>query len=78
MVQGNQQNNPNVTNNLPNEMNNLMNNPAAFLARRKLNLPQNFQGGPREMVQHLLNSGQMNQNDFNRLQQFVNRVMPLK
>lgn len=74
MVQGNQ----NVQNSLPNEMNNLMNNPVSFLARRRLNLPQNFQGGPKEMVQHLLDSGQMKQDDFNRLQQFVNKVIPLR
>lgn len=77
----NQAGQPNLTQNIkqqiPNEMSNLINNPLEYLARRNLNLPQNFQGGPKEIVQHLVNSGQMDQNTFNRLYSFVNRIKPL-
>ena len=60
--------------NLMSQMNQLRSNPIQFLMNRKLKLPQNFQGGPQEIVQHLLNSGQMTQEQFNRLQGIVNNM----
>lgn len=57
--------------NMMDQMNALRSNPIQFLAQRKLNLPPNFQGGPRDIVQYLLNSGQMSQDQFNRLQSFL-------
>lgn len=65
-----QQNNvPNV--NLFSQLNALRSNPIQFLAQRRLNLPQNFTGGPREIVQYLLSSGQMSQDQFNRLSSMI-------
>jgi len=45
----------------------MMNNPIQFLMQRKLNVPQNIGNNPRAMVQHLMNTGQMNQQTFNQL-----------
>ena len=68
----NQNRNPiNNVSDMMSQMNELRANPIQFLAKRRLNLPQNFQGGPREIVQYLLNSGQMSQDQFNRLQNFL-------
>ena len=68
----NQNRNPiNNISDMMSQMNALRSNPVQFLAQRRLNLPQNFQGGPREIVQYLLNSGQMSQDQFNRLQNFL-------
>lgn len=57
---------------LMNQMNALRANPVQFLLQRRLNLPPNFTGGPREIVQYLLTSGQMSQDQFNTLQQITN------
>lgn len=59
--------------NLMNDMNALRSNPIQFLAQRRLNLPQNFSGGPQQIVQYLLNSGQMSQDQFNILSSIINR-----
>lgn len=68
----NQNRNPiNNISDMMSQMNALRANPVQFLAQRRLNLPQNFQGGPREIVQYLLDSGQMSQDQFNRLQNFL-------
>lgn len=57
--------------NIMSQMNALRSNPVQFLAQRQLNLPPDFTGGPREIVQYLLDSGQMSQDQFNRLQTFL-------
>lgn len=49
-------------------------NPMQFLMQRRLNIPQEIQGDPRSIVQHLLNTGQMRQEDFDRLQGIVNNI----
>lgn len=50
-------------------LNQLKSNPMQFLAQRKFNLPQNFQGGPQEIIQHLVNTGQVSQEQINQIQQ---------
>lgn len=49
-------------------------NPVQFLMQRRLNIPPELQNDPHAMVQHLLNTGQMTQADFNRLQGVVNNM----
>ena len=39
------------------------------------NMQKTLKGNPKEIVQGLLNSGQMSQQDFNRLSQMANRLM---
>lgn len=54
--------------NIMSQMNALKSDPVQFLANRKFNLPQNFQGGPKDIIQHLLNTGQMQQSQLTELQ----------
>lgn len=63
--------NKNSLSNMMSQMNALRANPIQFLAQRNINLPTNFQGGPQQIVQHLLNTGQMTQEQFNRLQSMI-------
>lgn len=53
------------------QMNQLRSDPIKFLAQRKLNLPDNFQGGPKEIVEHLINTGQMSKEQFDNLQSMI-------
>ena len=46
----------------------LKSNPIQFLAQRKFNLPQNFQGGPQDIIQHLVNTGQVSQQQIANIQ----------
>ena len=51
-------------------------NPAQFLMQRRLNIPQDFSGGPQEIVQHLLSTGQITQEQLTRAQQIMNKIQP--
>ena len=44
-----------------------MQNPMQFMMQRRLNIPQNMANDPKSIVQHLMNTGQMNQQTFNQL-----------
>lgn len=46
----------------------LKSNPVQFLAQRKFNLPQDFQGGPQDIIQHLVNTGQVSQQQIANIQ----------
>ena len=48
-------------------------NPMQFLLQRKINVPQDLMGNPQAIVQHLLNSGQMSQDVYNRIQAQANK-----
>lgn len=63
----------NNASNLISQMNALRSNPVQFLAQRRFNLPQNFTGGPQQIVQYLLDTGQMSQNQYNNLISLINR-----
>lgn len=60
--------------NIQEQMRLLQANPVQFLMQRRLNIPQELQNDPRGMVQHLLNTGQMKQSDFDRLQGIVQNI----
>jgi len=47
-------------------LNSLKSNPMQFLMQRKFNVPQNLQNDPNAIVQHLLNSGQITQQQYDR------------
>ena len=52
-----------------------MQNPQEML-RRKYNIPGNVNmNNPNDIIQHLLNSGQVSQNDVNRVMQMRNNPM---
>ena len=64
-----------MMNNLNDMMNlyqQMMNNPQQFLSRR-FNLPQGMNmNNPNDIIQHLLNSGQISQDQVNRVMQIKN------
>ena len=51
----------------------LKSNPVQFVMQRRFNLPQNFQGGPQDIINHLINTGQVSQQQVNQItQQLMN------
>lgn len=61
-------------NNLMAQLNQLRSNPIQFLISRRYNVPENLSNNPQGIVQHLLNTGQMSQETYNRLQARVNQI----
>ena len=53
-----------------------MQNPMAFLAQRRLNIPQQLQNDPNAAIQYLMNSGQMSQDQYNQLRQMAKQYAP--
>lgn len=65
-------------NNIPNIMsmfNKLTQNPAQTLLESGLNIPSNIANNPQAIVQHLLNTGQINQQQVNQAMQMKNNPM---
>ena len=52
-------------NNIMGMVQKLMSNPAQALIESKLNVPQEIMGNPQQIVQHLLNTGQISQQQVN-------------
>lgn len=62
---------------MPNPLyNSAQNNPYSELIRQAKELQRTFRGNPREVVQQLLNSGQMSQGQFNQLSQMAQQIVP--
>lgn len=55
-------------------LNQLMRNPVQFLASRRLNIPTDISNDPKAIIQHLLNTGQMSQDAYNKYQNMVNHM----
>lgn len=51
-----------------------MGNPAQMMQRSGLNIPQNIVNDPNAIIQHLLSSGRMSQQQYNQLQQMANNL----
>lgn len=53
-----------------------MKNPMQFLMQKKLNIPQNINPmqNPQAAIQHLMNSGQLSQEQYNQLQQTAKQI----
>lgn len=49
-----------------------MGNPMQMMAG--MNIPKNMMNNPNEMIQHLLNSGRMNQSQYNQLKQMAGQI----
>ena len=63
-------------NNMPNIMqmvNQLKANPAQMLLQRKLNVPQSMMNDPNAIINHLLQTGQVNQEQVNSAYQMAQR-----
>lgn len=54
-------------------LNQFKSNPVQFLMQRKLNIPQSISGDPNAILQHLLSTGQVNQNQVNQAYQMAQR-----
>ena len=62
-------------NDLLSQLNQLRSNPVQFLMSRRFNIPENLSGNPQGIVQHLLDSGQMSQETYAKLQGQVSRIL---
>lgn len=51
-----------------------MGNPSQMMQRSGLNIPQNIANDPNAIIQHLLSSGRMSQQQYNQLQQMANNL----
>mgnify|MGYP006988929854 CR=1 FL=1 len=51
--------------NLGSMLNQIKANPMQFLAQKRFNIPQNIANDPNAILQHLLSSGQVSQNQIN-------------
>lgn len=54
----------------------MQNNPYAEIITQAKEMQKTFQGNPRDVVQQLLNSGRMSQNQFNQLSQIAQQIVP--
>ena len=63
-----------MTNNFQTQFNTFMKNPMQFLSRRRINIPNEFADNPQGAVQHLLNSGQLKQEDLNKMMSFAQKM----
>lgn len=61
-------------NNIFSMLNSLMSNPMQFLTQKGFNLSQNI-SDPQQIIQHLLNTGQISQDQVNRAMQMKNSPM---
>lgn len=52
-------------NNLAQMLNQVKSNPMQFLMQNKLNVPQNIANDPNAIIQHLMNSGKISQEQYN-------------
>ena len=55
--------------------NNMIPNPYANIINQAMELRKTLQGNPRDIVQNLLNSGQMSQQTFNQLSQQAQQIV---
>lgn len=60
-----------INNNLMASLQALQNNPMQFLMQRRFNVPQNMTSDPNAIVQHLLNTGQITQQQYNQAAQMA-------
>ena len=48
-----------------NQFGNFMQNPIQALLQRRINVPQNMMGNPAAIMQHMMNTGMLNQQQYN-------------
>lgn len=54
---------------------NLKQNPMQFLMQRKFNIPQNISNDPNAIIQYLMNTGQVSQQQYNRASNMARQFM---
>lgn len=53
----------------------LQNNPMQFLMQRRMNVPQNIANDPNAIMQHLLSTGQITQQQYNNANNMARQYM---
>lgn len=61
-------------NNLTNRIQQLKDNPAQYLMQSRFNVPQEYQQNPQDMVNYLVQSGQVSQDRVNGAMMLANRM----
>lgn len=56
------------------ELNMIMKNPKGYMAQRGLNIPQNI-NSPNDIIQYLMNTGQISQQQYNQAMSMAKRFM---
>ena len=51
--------------NMMNRFGNFMQNPMQALLQRRINVPQSMMGNPSAIMQHMMNTGMLNQQQYN-------------
>lgn len=57
-----------------NQFRGFMGNPMQMLMQNKLNVPQSMANDPNAIIQHLMNSGVMSQEQYNQLKQTAGQI----
>lgn len=57
-----------------NQFKGFMGNPMQMLMQNKLNVPQSMANDPNAIIQHLMNSGVMSQEQYNQLKQTAGQI----
>ena len=68
--------NPFYQQQLPGMLQQLKQNPLQFLLQRRFNVPQNLAQDPDAILNHLLSSGQISQQQVNSAYQMLNNLRP--
>lgn len=64
---------PNITN-IQQMLGQIKANPMQFLLQRKMNVPQNMMNDPQAIINHLVQTGQVNQNQINSAYQMAQQM----
>ena len=60
--------------NLMGQFQRFIGNPMGFMMQQKLNIHQEYLNDPNAAIQYLMNNGQMNQQQYNQLQQMAKQI----
>ena len=63
-------------NNIMRALQMIQTDPVQFLAQRRINIPQNISNDPNAIIQHLLNTGQISQQQYNNANNMARQFMP--
>ena len=63
-------------NNMMQMLQQLKSNPLQFLAQRRVNLPPGMAADPQAIIQHLMSTGQISQDQLNRAYQMARTFRP--
>lgn len=64
---------PNIPN-IQQMLGQIKSNPMQFLLQRKMNVPQNMMNDPQAIINHLVQTGQVNQNQINSAYQMAQQM----